>query len=305
MTKDCLSVFPSVTEIPGGMLHSIRATNSAIASLNIIGNIFLIYALKQTGQTRTISIKFVASISISGLFNGIIGISATNLLLQEQFQNSCLLNVTSQVVIGSTNPFSYKMLLVIALDRYLHMKLLSRYPSVMSNKRGQCLLFSCICSTLALVVSQLLVLFMAPEEILVLQVSFGFVFIPLVVSMAVLYYKAYKNLHLRATSQVSPIIRNALLESKRFTKVAKRIVFSVGLLTSPVIVSLALRVGNRFSTFMDHTKFDILLWFGLLFFSAISFSNSVIFILHNRLVKSLLKRLLRRGQNRIAVIHVA
>ena len=301
MSKGCFSVFPLVTEIPGDILLSMRTVNFVFASMNIIGNAFLIHALRVTGQTKSISIKFIISLSVSGLINGLFSFFVISLLLWEEFQDNCVLKLVSQVVIGSTNPFSCAMITVIALDRFFHMKYLLRYSGIMNNRRGYRLIFACFCFTFVFIATQLIALFMTREYMLAIQAFCSLFLILLVGSVAALYYKAYRSLLLRPSSQMSVIVNNSLRESKNFAKTAKRIIISLGLLSSPVAVSLELRVANSNNRFVDPITLDILLWFSLVLYSANFFSNSVIFISHNRPAKELLKRWITRGRSHVGI----
>ena len=302
MPMPCSSMFPLVSKIPDGSLAFIRTGNFMISSLNIIGNAFLIYALKVTGQTKAMSIKFIVFLSISGLINGITGLCTISMLLWEQFEGSCFLKIVTQVTLGSTNPFSSATIVVIAVDRYFHMKYLLRYPVIVNNKRGYRMIFACLCFALVLLLCQLLLIFISPEDISLLQISFAILLVPLIGSVAALYYKAYKNLQLKAPSQMSQSIKSALQECKNFATTSKRIIVSFALLASPLAAGVGLRSATRHSSFIGRINLDAWLWVGVLCFSAISFSNSVIFIMHNRLVKRLLKRLINVNRSHVSAI---
>ena len=302
MSLPCFSMFPLVSKIPDGTLAFIRAGNFVVSSLNIIGNAFLIYALIVTGQTKAISIKFIVFLSISGLINGITGLCTISMLLWQQFEGNCFLTIVSQVTLGTTNPFSSATIVVIALDRYFHMKYLLRYPVIVNNRRGYRMIFACFCFALVLLLCQFLLIFISPEDIFMLQISFAILLVPLIGSVAGLYYKAYRNLQLKAPSQMSQVIKSALQECKKFAKTSKRIILSFALLASPLATGVGLRFVARYNSVIGRINLDAWLWMSLLCFNTISFSNSVIFIMHNRPVKELLKRLINVNRSNVSAI---
>ena len=301
MVKACLSGIPPVADFSHGILISLRAINFVIGFLNIAGNALLIYALKKTGQTRTNSIRFIVFMSISDCITGIIGLFLITLLLWGKFQDRCFLKEFVQTVTNLTCIFSVTMIGVIALDRYFHMKYLERYPSKMTNRRSYCIALFCLCCTALLVIGEILMLIFDRNRISILQFAILCAWFPFFVCIVVLYYKAYKSLQSRASSQVSQIMKNALQESRKFAKIARLIVISLGFLTTPMLVYVGLQYANHLSHVIDQHKMNVLFWFALLLHTANGFTSSIIFMSYNTSVKQLLGRIVTGNRNRTIV----
>ena len=299
MSSICLSNISPIKDIPFGILIGLRATNLFISFLNMAGNAFLVYALKKTGQTGRISIKLIAFMSMSDFMTGVIGMSWLTLLLWGEFQENCLLMEVIQMSTNVTCIFSILMVGAIALDRYFHMSYLERYPLIMNNKRGYGMTLVCLLSTCILVIVEFVVLRFAGYGILVLQFTLLCIWIPVFGSIALVYYKAYKSLRLRASSQMTVVVRDALHESRKFAKIAKLILISLAVLTTPMLICLSLRFINHLGDFIDTLLLDILFWVALLLHTANGFTSCIIFMFYNTMVKQLLKYIIKGCRSRM------
>ena len=288
----CVNDFRPITLMPPSILAILRALNFIIAFLNILGNGFLIYALKKTGQTKTISIKFIIIMSVSDLLTGIIGMFLISFLFWEEFYNYCSLQVAARFSISITTSFSIAMIALVALDRYFHMKYLERYPTIITKQRSYCLTLGCLCMCVAFNASRYLSMngSIIPETVSVL------LWIPMFISIACLYYSAYRKLQMKASSQINQIVRSALHEGKKFAKTGKLVVISIGLLTMPLYIYRALQQIMKHNSFMQSVSIDIYTWLANLLLFSNAFSSSIIFITQNRAVMNVLKGFLTRNR---------
>lgn len=302
MVKACLSGIPSVANLSHDILISLRAINFVICFLNIAGNALLIYALKKTGQTRTISIRFIVFMSISDCVTGINSLFSISLLLWGKFPDYCFLKEFVQTSTNATVIFSIFMIGVIALDRYFHMIYLERYPSKITNRRGYCMAFAGVCCTALVVIMELLMFVFDRNKISILQFGILCAWIILFVCIVLLYYKAYKSLRLRASSQVSQIMKNTLQESRKFARIARLIIISLGLLTTPMLIFTCIQFFNHLSHFIDQHRLDVFFWFTFLLHTANGFASSIIFMSYNTPVMQLLRRMVTGNRNRTIVV---
>ena len=133
-----------------------------IAISNITVNTFLLHALNKLKKTSNISFLFVKFLSISDLS---VGISQIIYLFCRCFIRSytpeMLITVefTVQTIFYVTAPFSGGMILTIAVDRYIHMKYLTKYNIIMTRKRAWILIFMNFLFQIATAVSLLLASF--------------------------------------------------------------------------------------------------------------------------------------------------
>ena len=301
MSNNCLSNIAPLENVHTGVSTGLRALNIIIALLNMVGNGALIYALKKTGQTKSISIKFIMFMSISDFTNGVIGISLLNLILWGKLDH-CILKAITQMSTNVSSVFSILMVCVIALDRYFHMRYLERYPSVMNNKRGYCMAIACLFSTTPLVAMEVLILRFARDGILIVQFALLVVWLPLFGGVIALYYKAYRSLRLRASSQMNQFVKNALCESRKFAKIAKLIIISLGILVTPMLICLSLQFVNHLHRVVDERILHTVFWFSLLLHLANGFTSSLIFMLYNTSVKELLRHLMTGKGSHVNVV---
>ena len=290
------SLISSVEHIPSTILYFIRILNFIVWPLNIVGNACLIYALRKTGQTHTVSFKFIIIMSIADLSCGLVGLFLISFLLWERFQDNIYLQVGAQWIVNFQGSFSTFMIALIALDRYLHLTYLTRYSTIMNMKRGYCIVLNALffCTSMAAV--HLVLFYHQREAALILQLISAFSGISVLGSVLIFYYKAYRNLQLKAANHTSQIARSILNESKKLSKTAKVVAISAILLTMPRLLSLMFDVIKWYDAFIDQITLNIIIWFGLLIFSVNGFSSSAIFIMYNRQVKQLLKAKITRNR---------
>ena len=289
-----MSAIPCVAEISASTLHCLRALIFIVVALNVIGNSLLIYALIKTGQTKTISLKFIIIMSVSDLIIGIVGLPLLSLMLWDKYHSYCLLKIITQCTMFILNPFSFTMVVLIALDRYLHMTCLTQYQSLMNKTRAHCMVFCALCICVAMAGLYLLLSRLCEDGAAILQCISVLCGVPLFATIFSLYYKAYQNLQLQASSQLNQFVRRTLSDSKKFAVTARQILVSATLLTMPVLLSFAFNAvkSTKYKVLSDHTTLDIFTWFGTIINGANAFSSSLIFMMHNKRVKQWLKTMI-------------
>lgn len=294
MQQHCAAGFLLIEN--GALLISFLILNCIVSSLNFFGNAFLIFALRKTHQTKTVSFKFVLFMSISDLTTGLVGISLVNVVILIGFHSSCLLLAIMSAFLSLSNSFSLLMIVLIAFDRYLHMTYLERYQSHMNNRRGYlmtlCCFFGAVIYMLAIT---LLLLFYHKEGYFLMSIMQECFVIPVFASTFILYLKGYKNLKARFQSidghQSSSLVTNqlakrALADSKRFWKIAKMVTLSSSLLSFPLFISGLLNTANKYIQFADKTILYSIISHSSLIYAANAFSSSVIFITQNTLIRN-------------------
>ena len=135
--KDCLTMYPCSSCVSHSHLKVLSTFNTMTGIINISINIFLIYGLWKLDLLKTISYKFIFYLCISdccvGLFTQP---SLTMLLLSKGQENLCPLELTAQSLQTAFCQFSVIMILIITMDRFMHMNFLTRYNIHMTKKRA-------------------------------------------------------------------------------------------------------------------------------------------------------------------------
>ena len=205
---ECRLLMPSLANTPTVIIAIIRIYNLLIAILNITGKAILLWGLGKTGQTSTISFKFIISMSISDLISGISGLTLITLYTWEHKGKSCWQALSTQFILWTCNVFSLLMIVLVAFDRYLHMKHLERYCLVATKKRGYIMamvsFFAALSMSIVSTVPQL-------SNIIVILLTVNCtLLLPTLFLVFWLYYSAMRELRIKANQ----LTRNIIMQSK-------------------------------------------------------------------------------------------
>ena len=259
-----------------------------IGVLNVTGNVLLLWAIKKTQQTKTISCHFIGMMSVSD-----VAVSSMNiiLLIATRFQEhemSCSFRLFSLFFLNIGNGYSMLMLAFIALDRYLHMRYLARYPSIVTKKRGH---FLAMASLLLLSVINAIFVFPLSNNVLkVFQIIYLLASAPIVFTIFVLYYSAMKAIRKKA----SQVAMDVITRTKTLFKAAKMITICIIGLIMPMLAMQMLQLANNHYNFATSSLLDNWKIFAYTTFTANAFCSSVIFMYLNRPIRLLLKNSIRR-----------
>ena len=288
MPENCTSSIPSVRNFSHEVLWSLRITNSTIGLLNIFGNSLLIYALKKTGQTTAISLQLIVLMSISDVINGTVALFLTNIILWKQFDSDCYLKLTAQFLQRLFLGFSFQIVFVIALDRFLHIKYLQRYPIIVPKRRIRFLVgFIFLSHAMIAFVSSMpfLGVYMKIANLVYICVAaVG------VITILVLYYKTTRLIRQRVSSMGSSFMQRTIIQIKTLVNVALSICICTLLLLTPYIIGVViLEVRSRHQA-QNATEVAIFRWYANLATLANGVCSCAIFTLYNRPVKQFMIR---------------
>ena len=290
MEEDCIAFISSINILSQNVLIALRFFNSCIAVLNIIGNAFLIFALKRTGQTSTLSLQLVIVMSLSDLITGVTALSLTNILLLREYDSSCFLKSLTQFIHMVLVSFSFGTVFVIALDRYLHMKYLHRYSMVMSKRRGYALVLFCLLVQV-LIASVISMPFLA-DVIRIAKIFHTLLATISMIIVFVIYYKACKTMNSTVASIRIPNMHSSMHQNKTMLKAAASITICMGLLISPFVIANTVMEVSKSYRELNVTHVATFKWFTYIGVLANGVCSSLIFILQNRPVRRLLQSLI-------------
>ena len=162
-----------------------------IAILNILVNSGLLYGLKKTGQLKRTSCKFIALVTLSDFFTGAVVQPLVAAVLTQSGSENCLLELSTQFIAWISIEFSALMVCLVALDRYLHMKYLMKYPLLMTKKRA--LVFVILCALVAVALAVGSVVASNNNTAFTFYVISMLVCLPVPSVIVALYFKAYRT----------------------------------------------------------------------------------------------------------------
>lgn len=310
--------------------------NAMIAISNVTINSLLIFAIKKLKKYKTISYKFIICLSISDISVGILQLVYIILRSLMKFYDTAMVNTMElcmETLFYLPTPFSGVMILIIAVDRYIHMKYLLKYNEIMTKRRARMIvcmniIFQCI-TAVSLLLSSLKGYYSIQQPVLVV----GYILI--MTAIVVLYFGAYRSIKRRTrNSSIGvelPELPKAYNSVQRFSNdalhrrrypdrklsdnlgqrtVSRRypdddflrsmlyILLSLAICHAPFLIltatrSLMLKAGHDIS----HTMMSVLLWTYNLNF-CLSTLNAGIFISCNRDLKSYVKTLFGWAERR-------
>ncbi len=103
---------------------------------NILLNSFLIHALRKLKKLKTISFKFILLLSISDICDGVTTVNTNVMLYVFSADQKRLRVILGFIFKYSFALFSFIMIFIIAIDRYIHLRYLSKYSTIMTNRRA-------------------------------------------------------------------------------------------------------------------------------------------------------------------------
>ena len=284
---ECFYYTILLNDVPKAVATSIYAYMSIVAVLNTSGNAFLIYALHRTGQTGTLSLQFILFMSISDAIFGVNSLMGTIWFEYGPRSDYCWFYYASQFMTGMLGTFSTLMIIIIALDRYLHMKLLERYPIVFTKKRGYYLVIGAV-----LVAGGMSILIALPRQqqvSAILKTLFFTLTIPMCVTIILIYNHACRALQTR-TNQLA---RNIITKNRALGKAAKRITLCAVVLITQFAIVHGLYEHIIHLKAVNVQALKTSLWLAFINYQCNGFFNSIIFLAYNKPARFLLKRILR------------
>ena len=260
------------------------------ATCNITGSFLLLWALKRTKQTNTISLQFVIMMSMSDLVSSISNAMVLPLMTWKGYSMNCWMSwarILVHFLLGTCNTFSFFMIVLIALDRYLHMKYLERYPSIVTKKRGY--LLAVVAFFIASTVQGALHLPISKSEMAIIQTIYVVsVWAPLL-SIFMLYRGAMRALRAKSNH----LTQSIFIQTRSLSITAKWITICVTALTVPLFIMQAIEATDEYKRLMSSSTINSMKFFAYTTYTSHVFCSSIIFISQNRPIKVLLKRVNR------------
>ena len=302
----CYSVYPNREDFKASNIVSLMVVNILISLLSISANSFLIYAIIKTRQTDRISSQFILCLSVSDCCVGIILQPIVILLLTDFAEvHNCALELTAQFLSYTFPQISGVMIVIIAFDRFLHMKYLNQYSTYMTKRRGGLLVainvmlafFIASCSLAASLHGKF---FIFNTVLVGIEVSVAIVCI-------VIYMFTYRIVHQQTDQMRKEQLNMKILSPdasknvpKQDLKLAKTLVF---VLTVYSICYLPYLILGLVWSYYQYYKGDqvsqtleILVWWSFILVYLNSSFNAIIFSARNKHILRLLRKVLCKAR---------
>lgn len=287
--------------IPYLLVHSL------IAVSNISINSFLLHALNRLKRTSTVSflfVKFLCASDISVGISQVLYLVCRSLIRFYSSDMASALDFTMQTIFYIASPFSGGMILVIAADRYMHMKYLTKYSAIMTRGRALILVFMNFVFQLTTAVSLLFAslngYFAIQQPVLVC------VYLTMIGAAVLLYQEAFRSIRRRTRNSsvgMETLAKTATIERRSpsydFSRTMMHILMSLVICYLPFLSLTTIRsVIILYQAEVPFSFMYALLWTYNLNF-LLSTVNPVIFITFNKDLRSYAKKkIYREGSQR-------
>eukprot|EP00794_Sanderia_malayensis_P006042 gene6042-6744_t len=137
--KVCLTFWP--LEMRESYLHAVMIIIVILSPIMLFLNIFLIHALHKVQPVKSTTEKLIVCMSASdAIIGGIVFPMLAVMLKSDALQQNCVFLKAVQYFAFTFGYMSYFLLIIVALDRYLHLIKLNRYNEFMNENRLRAIL---------------------------------------------------------------------------------------------------------------------------------------------------------------------
>ena len=283
--------------IPKGYIYFYLATNTLLCLLIITINSILIQAIRRLGKLRKISFQFIFYLSISDIGVGIVHLSLQFSVVTPQPRTIDTKTLVSQFAIYFVSFMSGGMTVILAVDRYIHMKYFSTCNEIITKRRGCMMITGCIISNLF--VAATLNISSVYKFFFIYRIIFVPIIIIAMVGLSFIYLRAYISIRKRVRGTNIHDRKHAWQQEIRnpeheFAKLVVFIIASLIICYLPSIIignvhTFAIRNGNS----SDYLKYAAAWSYTMAYLN--SMTNAIIIITGHMEVTSFVKGMFRAG----------
>ena len=266
--------------------------NIIIALLGIFLNSLLSSLLWKFNKLNTLSFRFIFIQSVSDIIVGITLVSSRTVFFTINMVDFDKIKTYSDIVCDTLCQFSCNTVLLVAIDRYFHMRLLTRYSEVMTKTRAVIFMLVNAAICLSFLIIQIVGYFEGFYSMFLIFYQFAAIFLSVIVSS--IYCHTFKSIeqrtrqsNLAATGRRDAGSRRD--PTKEFQKVMILIFAAMALCVTPIAVFSPVQFiyEKRKSYNEAITVCSFLARLLLCFNSTI---NATIFLIVNREIKGFLQQ---------------
>lgn len=213
--------------------------NIIIAIPGIFLNSLLSFLLWKFKKLNTISFRFIFILSVSDIIVGITLVSSRTVFLSINGVDFEEIKTYSDIACDTLCQFSYTTVLLVAIDRYFHMRLLTRYSQVMTKKRALILILANAAICLSFLILRIIGYLKGFYSMSLTVYQLSAIFFAVTVSS--IYCHTFRSMEKR-TKQLNLATTNAPVAVKRrdptkeFQKVMILILTAMALCVTPMAV---------------------------------------------------------------------
>ncbi len=264
-----------------------------VGFLDVLSNAVLIHALRKLKKLQTLSYYFILLQSISHICAGLTLIfTGISLKLIYKPGHYAIAEEYMGILCVFFCQFSMTMVLIIAVDRYIHMTQPLKYTALMTRFRAKLVVVVNIAFWLCVAIFHVLLL--NHEFQIILSAAISMLVVVTFLIASVLYWKAYQTIRQQTKGLEkaaengerdpgSTMRRNA---SREFAKAVLCILFGALLCYFPIVLVTLITAHNTSSKSNSHTVPEIAADASMFLFCIFPTANAAIFIFFNRQLKT-------------------
>ena len=200
-------------------------------------NSLLSFLLWKFKKLNTISFRFIFIQSVSDVVVGITLVSSRTVFFSINDVDFDKIKSFSDIVCDTLCMFSGNTVLLVAIDRFLHMKLLNRYSGIMTKNRAIMLMLVNAAFCFALLIVEIIGYFDGFYQIFVIVSNFIAIF--LVATISGIYCHTFKSVEKRtreSSKARSTVFQSGRNPTKQFQKVIILILTAFVLCSAPIVI---------------------------------------------------------------------
>ena len=235
MSLSILDLIGTAEMADNGFYHDFAAANIIVGLLGLLANSILIHALRKCNKLTSNSFKFILILSASDLISSIIIVigEPAAAIIHHQVTHDLILQL-STVGRYLCGEFSTIITLVIAVDRYLHLKYSSRYHFIMTSGRAKTCV--AVAALTAIIIVALLGLSYQLNWYTEMLATISVATFLLLLAICIVYYRALKSVAIQVKGTESENVRISKGYNKGFSKAVLFILVSLLVLVTPFII---------------------------------------------------------------------
>lgn len=236
------------------LYHKFNIPNVIVGVSSLVANSILIYLLRKENKLGTISYKFVLILCISDLISASLSITIEPIMRvtthPKYHRYVRLFSVTSRFLVGT---FSAMITVLIAVDRYIHLKYSQKYSLIMTARRAKIIVTTLLLVDFGLigVLGTALMRGFYSE----MFIAFSAVCLMMLISACVIYYNAYRSVVKQIKATDATNLKGVHNINKDFSRAVIFILGSLVVLYTPFIIfkPISLHYGKEFKWMLTVT----------------------------------------------------
>ena len=275
-------------QIPKPFIYAYLVVNSILCLLIVAANSILIHAIRKLDKLKKVSFKFILYLSISDISIGIIQLLLQFSIILPQPGSIDAKTFGGQYAIYFASHMSGGMTVILAIDRYIHMKHLSRCNDIITKRRANIAIIGC--TIINLITNGVLMVstvykFMFLYRMVLLPMCFI-----IMIGLSIVYIRAYFCIRRRVRSMGMHNANRAERKTgvrnpeNEFARLVIPIIASLIICYLPsIILGTIQTIANRYGHISDYLKYAVVWSYTMAYLY--SLINAIIIIIGNKQVR--------------------